>query len=193
MHRSKKTIRVGVVLAAATAPLAILIILYLFDVPIGQPDFLIYRYSPFVLLRIVRGLFALGLGTVGLLVIRHRFRRSETLGFAAGAVAACCWLGVVVWSFFGPPISVEEHTFNMLSPSHDGAFMLESREVTDVSAYVSTMFLERLKLEPEQMRGRRVLSNPPGMTVLCALTRDVVATTPKLRAWLVGSFGLGEL
>ena len=64
MHPSKKTIRVGVVIAAAAAPLAVLIILYLVDVPIGQPDFLIYRYSPLVPLRVVRGLVALGLGAV---------------------------------------------------------------------------------------------------------------------------------
>ena len=191
-QRSKK-IRVGVLCAAATAPLAILIILYLVDVPIGQPDFLIYRYSPFVPLRVMRGLVALGLGAVGLLVIHRRFRRSETLGLGAGAVAGFCYLGLVVWSFFGPPIATRQHTFNMLSPSHDGAFMLESRQVTDVSAYVSTTFPERLKLEPEQMRGRRVLSNPPGMTVLCALARDLVATTSGLRTWLVSSFGLGEL
>ena len=109
------------------------------------------------------------------------------------ALALTGYVGLIAWSFLAPPQAILQHTFNMLSPSHEGAFVLEARHVESVSSYVSRDFPERLQLSPEEMRGRRVLSNPPGMTVAAAMVRDGIGSLPGLERGLVSLFGLNEV
>ncbi len=181
------------VLAAAVIPLAVLIALFFADVPLGQPDFLVYRYSPIAILRLERCLSALLIGACGLFALRWGFGKEGRARYLAGGMAWIAFAAIVVWSFLAPPHYVEQHSFNMLSPSHDGAFVLEGREVASVREYMSTGFFERLRLDPEDMRGRRVLSNPPGVTVASVLVHRFVDGTPAARSWLVDAFGLAEL
>jgi hypothetical protein len=76
-----------------------------------------------------------------------------------------------VWIWFAPPAYVNQHMFNMTSPSSDGAFALEAQEVTSLPAYLRD-FPERLKKSPTEMGGTRILSNPPLATALAYTQRD---------------------
>lgn len=69
---------------------------------------------------------------------------------------------------------------------------MEARSVGSIRKYLSDTFYERLQKTPEQMRGRRILSNPPGMTVLSVLAQRAVVASPKLKAVMVRTFGLEE-
>jgi hypothetical protein len=187
-------LRFVVLLAIAAAmPPVVLILLRTFEVPIGQPFFLVYRYSPFVGLRLTSAMPAFLIGFAGVYAF-HRAMSLEGrgrrigLGFAFAAYAL-----VVVWTFFAPPHFVAQHTFNLMSPSHEGAFVLEARHVTSVRDYVSRTFPERLHRSAEEMRGRRVISNPPGMTVAAYATRRTVERIPALKRSLVQAFELEEI
>ncbi len=176
------------------APLFLLIALYAFRIPLGQPHFVL-RYSSMLPSRLGRAGVGLLIGLVGVAALYHWLR------CAKGAPLARVWAGasitlyvaLVFWTFFAPPAYVAQHSFNLLSPSHEGAFVVEARSVTSIRDYVSSTFYERLGKTPEEMRGRRVLSNPPGMTVLSVLMNRLVRGAEALRSVLVSSFGLGEL
>jgi hypothetical protein len=187
--------------------------MFLADVPIGQPHFLIYRYSPLPVLRLESALVGVVIGAGAIAFLRWGLARaSESPSvhapsrlrfglhtsslwvpglFIAGAVV--CYVGLVVWTFFAPPGYVEQHSFNLLSPSHDGAFVLEGRQVESIREYVSETFYHNLQKEPEDMRGRRVLSNPPGVTVASILVHRLVQALPVLQTWCINAFGLDEL
>ncbi|HNQ24685.1 MAG TPA: hypothetical protein PKK06_16510 [Phycisphaerae bacterium] len=182
----------GVVVAAVT-PLLVLAALFLFGVPIGQPDFLVYRYSPVWPLRLTAAWWALGAGGAGvwLVAVACGARPAAWRWCVAGAVGL---YGVLVaWTLWGPPYRTQYHLFNLISPSHDGAFFREGEDIASLREYLSQGFGERLRAEPEQMAGRRVLSNPPGMTVLAVFAQRLVRGQPWLSAWLIQTFGLDEL
>lgn len=179
---------------AALAPLAVLAILFAFDVPIGTPGYLIHRYSPVAAFRFVRALpAALVAGAALLCLYRILVVGGPSVGpraapagrasagaaedgpaesvecpvraWKAAAVAGVAWAALVAWTFFAPPVYALQHWFNLKSPSQDGAFLYEADAVTSVRDYVSRGFYERLQMDPHQQRGTRVLSNPPGMTL----------------------------
>lgn len=167
--------------------------LYSADVPIGQPFFLIYRYSPWSAVRGLHAVPAAVVGLIGIFVLSRGRRESGRVAGWAMLVAGVTYGFLVLWTFFAPPNYVAQHSFNMLSPSHEGAFVMEGRNVASVRDYVTRDFFERLKLSPEQMAGRRVLSNPPGMTVASIVVERFVEQSGWLRAALVDWFGLSEL
>ena len=180
-------------MAAALLPLAALFVLFLTNVPIGQPHFLIYRYSPWSVLRLERAFFALALGAGGTAFLWWSFARAGTRRSLLFVGAVFCYAGLVVWTFVGPPGYVQQHSFNMLSPSHEGAFVLEGRQIGSIREYVTETFYQALQKEPEDMRGRRVLSNPPGVTIMSVLVHRLVEACPALRAWCSRAFGLWDL
>lgn len=110
-----------------------------------------------------------------------------------GVASVIFYFALILWTFFAPPNFLEQHAFNMLSPSHDGAFLLEAQHVTSLTAYVSSGFYERLQMSPEQMRGRRILSNPPGMTLVCLSAIRTVNASPVLLDRSIQSFELQDL
>ncbi|MCC7293472.1 MAG: hypothetical protein IT449_15540 [Phycisphaerales bacterium] len=198
------------VLAAATVPLGALVGLFLLGIPLGQPDYLIYRYSPLALWRLLCCLPAWGLtaavvwGTWRVAIRRSsdgkggavkapRHKPGGPLEVDAGG-AACpraggyrwmlggCGLLLAAWTFVAPPRFVSQHIFNLQSPAQDGAFVWEAMQVHSARDYLATGFLERLELEPGQMRGTRVLSNPPGMTLLAVGARRLLRAFPALDA-----------
>ncbi len=180
------------VAVAAGVPLAILVALYFLEMPLGQPH-LKYRFSPVVPLRLASASIAIliGIGSLAmLLAITARGRRVSAAALVAGMAA---WMAIVVWTFFAVPRHGEQHMVNLLSPSHDGAFVLESRGVESIRDYASSGFYERLQLEPTQMHGRRVLSNPPGMTFTALLCHRVAKAWPALHEALRDAYGLGDL
>lgn len=185
--------RYGLIVAAGVLPLVALLLLFAFDVPIGQPFFLIYRYSPFWLLRVIRVLPALAIGLVAVAILYRAVLATAAIPYRAWLALLFCYIGVVAWTFVGPPSFVELHAFNLFSPSHEGAFFIEAREVRSVRAYLSRDFYLRLQRTPEEMRGRRVLSNPPGTTLVAVVARRIVEEAPLLRRSLVAIFDLDDL
>lgn len=186
------------ILAAATIPLVVLFSLRIADVPIGRPGYVVYRYSPLWDVRLEHALIALMIGAIGLLSLSRLFSREfvprRGINFALPFVAAILvHVALVVWAFVAPPRSVDQHSFNMLSPSHEGAFVIEGRGVSSIRDYVSREYFERLQKPPEHMRGRRVLSNPPGMTVASILVERFVQGSPALRTRLISWFELHDL
>jgi len=167
---------------AAFLPLAVGVVLYQLDVPLGKPGTLVYPYSPLVALRIAELPVAVRLalvlaGATWLAASGGKVRRRAGLLLAGvGCVA------VAGWSFFAPPDCLSQHFFNMHSPSHDGSFLTESRRVADLSDYLRE-FPQRAATPPEGMRGTRVISNPPGTTLLAVGVRRMLPSCPPL-LWL---------
>ena len=179
------------VLLGALVPLVALIVLFAADIPIGQPH-LIYRYSPWWVVRAVSTLPALLIGIAAAWALYRGLgaRGPRRYAFASAAVAG--YVLLTAWTFFAPPNYVNQHVFNMESPSHEGAFAAEARGIQSVRSYVSETFYQRLKLEPEDMKGRRVLSNPPGVTVFSVLCDRALDAAPAVRNAIVHGFSLEE-
>jgi len=162
----------------ALVPYGIAFVLFWFQVPLGMPGRFVYLYSPIVNWRLAAVTGALLLAVlaafgVWLMCDRVAAVRRVGLGLVAGALA-----GLGIWSYRAPPDHVNQHVFNMLSPSQDGAFLHEALSVTDLRAYLEN-FPQRARTPPEQMRGTRVISNPPAATVLLyGLRRWVEAHGP---------------
>ena len=159
--------------------LGVVLILYQGDLRLGQGSFA-YRYSPLYGFRMIRALptaFIAGAASavVWLLATRpHRLKLGLTL---LGVVAAL----LVAWTWWAPPAPVLQHTFNFLSPSHDGAFVLEAKRALGAKAYLR-VFDERIQAPAEEFKGTRVISNPPGMTILAKGAMNVLppdATNPR--------------
>lgn len=174
-------------------PTAALMILFAFAVAIGQPFFLIYRYSPFPLVRAGTACVALLIGCAGLWLLFRHLEKESSSSRKSLAIAGLFFTALIVWTFLAPPQYVTQHVFNMQSPSHEGAFVLEARGVQSIREYVRETFYERIQNTPEQMLGRRVLSNPPGMTVLFILCRRTVERAPSFERALVNGFDLAEI
>ncbi|MBI1825498.1 MAG: hypothetical protein HYR83_03850 [Planctomycetes bacterium] len=181
-------------------PFTILLILFVFKIPIGQPDFRL-RYSPLVALRIERSVIALVICVLGILALWGASRGVPFFVLRARslrAIAISCFVALVWWTVFALPpptgqLELEQHLFNLLSPSHEGAFIIEAQSVKSVREYVSRVFFEHLAKPPNEMRGRRVLSNPPGITALCVSLNDILEASPKMRKYAIDSFGLAKL
>ena len=177
-------------LLAGAVPLVALIVLYLADVPIGQPH-LLYRYSPLVPLRLLAAGVALLIGGPSLWLLYRGLARRGTDRVVVVAFSLAGFVALVLWTYFAPPKYYRQIVFNLESPSHDGAFVIEGRTVDSIQDYVSTDFNDRLQLDPEDMLGRRVLSNPPGVTIVSILCRRLIEDSPDLGDWMIG--GLAEL
>lgn len=175
---------------AAAIPLFALILLWIWGVPLGKPDKFVYLYSPLVGVRLMMVVVAAPIAAaagagVWLLGDRHAGRRR--MGLAVSGIAA---IGIAAWTYGAPPQAVEQHVFNMMSPSHDGAFVLEAAQVRGWRAYLAG-FPQRARTPQELMRGTRVISNPPGATLLAV----AVAAAYDGSAWLRGALhaATGEL
>lgn len=200
-------------MAVAATPLFVLLVLFLLGVPLGQPDYLVYRYSPLAWWRCLDCLPAWGLTAAMVWATWRVAMRRTPDGKGGAAQASHCetsgplvvdaggadrlragaygWLlggcGVLLaaWTFVAPPQFISQHIFNLQSPAQDGAFVWEAMRIDSVRDYLAGGFLERLELDPEQMRGTRVLSNPPGTTLLAVGARRLLHASPALDAAVV--------
>ena len=165
--------------AAVVVPLAVTALLRGLHVPLGCPGRLVYLYSPVMDWRlsalpavlVLAGAVAVGVGLTTA-AAAHR-RRAGFLIVMFGVIA------LAVWSYFAPPDHYEQHVFNALSPSHDGAFVMEALAVDSAREYLR-FFPQRARTPPEEMRGTRVISNPPGATLLAFAARRLVELFPDL-------------
>lgn len=147
------------------APLVATWLLFLLQAPLGRPNF-VYPYSSYSWWRFYQALPMLILGMAALMWIRVRLKRARGFSRWDGAAISILWAAFVAASFAAPPAFVRQHLLNFHSPSHDGAFVLEADEQQSWRTYVAEGFNRRCRLDPEDMRGTRVLSNPPGMTIV---------------------------
>ncbi|MBU0616686.1 MAG: hypothetical protein KKI02_03115, partial [Planctomycetes bacterium] len=174
---------------SVVVPLAATILLFKLNVPLGQPGEFVYLYSPVVPLRLIAlpwaFVVAALLGAGAWLACSPRAGRSRAglllvgLGCLAGAA----------WTYLAPPDFCHQHLFNMQSPSHDGAFLTEAYYVRQVGVrdYLRD-FPARTETPTEQMRGTRVVSNPPGTTLVAVATLSLLDRSPWLRRI---AYGLG--
>ncbi len=164
-------------LFAAAAPVVALALLRAGDVPLGKPGTFVYPYSPVAGLRVgpallgvaLSGIAALAVGLVGSPAARRRR--------AGWALAIVGWAALAAWAYCAPPGHYNQHVFNATSPSHDGAFVREALLVEDVPAYLRG-FPDRTRTPIARMRGTRVVSNPPGATLLAVGTNAALARLP---------------
>lgn len=152
------------VAAAWIVPALTLRALFDLNVPLGESGAFVYRYSVVWVLRLERcwPLIPLTAAAVGAAWL---FARSATRHWLALGASAIVIIGLAAWTWWLPPEPVSQHFFNFSSPSQDGAFVLEAREGTPAPEYLHG-FDARLRRSPAEMQGTRVLSNPPGMTIL---------------------------
>lgn len=152
----------------------LLYILYTREVPLGETGRFVYRYSKMLPIRLGRG--AALLPVVGLFAVAARMLarpRAARAGLLVGGIAMA---GLTAWTWWEPPYFLQQHSINLLSPSHEGAFLIEAITQVKPSAsdYLRRFDRERLTRSVEEMRGTRVLSNTPGTTLLAYGT---------IRAW----------
>lgn len=166
IHSQASSRRVwGTLVLAAVLPFSLLVLLYRLALPLGMPGRFVYLYSPVTgwrLCSIPAALLlagAIGFGTWLLSASRINHQR---VGFTLVAIGL---IGLAFWSYLAPPDHLEQHIFNMESPSQDGAFAREAARIGNVKAYLQA-FPQRAQTPPQQMRGTRVISNPPGTTLL---------------------------
>jgi hypothetical protein len=143
----------------------VLYVLYTREVPLGESGRFVYRYSKMLQMRLGRGMAlvpAMGVLVVAARLLARPGRKWEVWGVMVGGVGM---LGLVLWTWWLPPLFLQQHALNLLSPSHEGAFLIEASQVRDMGAYLRGFDEGRLTKSVEEMRGTRVLSNTPGMTV----------------------------
>jgi hypothetical protein len=185
--------RAGLVLALATAPFVLNLIAFALRLPLGVPGRFVYLYSPQEVvprrLSAVWPFLALAGGFAAAVRLLGAQRRAFR---AAGmALAVLSTLLIAGWTYLAPPDHLNQHTFNMHSPSQDGAFLAEAFKIDNLRRYL-TEFPDRARLPPEKLRGTRVISNPPATTVLLYGLRRLIENSPRLARWLGQPFDLGD-
>lgn len=178
---------VWVVIVAAALPVGALLVLRALDVPLGQPGRFTYLYSELASLRqrsLPAGLILAAAAATGIWLLAGAACRARIAG---GALATLAVGGLAAWAYLAPPAHLSQHVFNFQSPSHDGAFVHEARGVRAVSAYLAA-FPQRAGSPPAAMRGTRVISNPPGATLLALAAGALLDRVPPLRGVAVASF-----
>ena len=172
--------RAGLVLAVATLlPLIALLFLYAFKVPLGCPGRFVYLYSPVVGGRLAAVPFALILAAAlgaGIWLMAASTTPRRWIGRGLVVLNA---IALGVWVYRAPPSHYNQHVFNAHSPSQDGAFIAEALRIDSVRDYLR-LFPERARTPPQAMRGTRVISNPPGTTLLAVAVADVLERWPAL-------------
>ena len=151
--------------------LATSIVLHRGDIRLGQGSFA-YRYSPLYGFRVVRALLCVPLAAAAGGVIWFLATRPQRGGAGLALLGVIAAL-LVGWTWWAPPAPVLQHTFNFLSPSHDGAFVLEAKGAPGAAAYLRG-FDARIQAPPEEFKGTRIVSNPPGMTIVAMGAMKVI-------------------
>ncbi len=170
------------ILWTAVFPPALTTLLALLNIPLGCPGTFTYLYSPVPELRAIAASLALApaaLLGLGVWLVASDVARRRALGWIAAALGGA---GLVAWAYFAPPAHLNQHLFNSQSPSQDGAFVRESRTVDSLRDYLAA-FPDRARKPPQEMRGTRVVSNPPATTILAWAVRRSAAHWPALGQW----------
>lgn len=152
------------------------------NVPLGCPGKFTYLYSPIAAIRFAAFPWAVLLaGALGLGVWLSGANQAARhwAGFVLLVIAS---LLLAAWTYCAPPYHYNQHVFTVHSPSHDGAFVTEALKIDSVRDYLRS-FPARARVAPEEMRGTRVISNPPGVTLLALGIDRVMQAYPALAGW----------
>ena len=164
----------------AVAPIYLL---WLNDVPLGESGKFIYRYSPFFVRHLQAALLLLPIAG-GILLAGRLLCASKILWQRIGvAVLALVVASLAAWTWWAPPNALSQHAFNLSSPAHDGAFVIEAQRVGSINEFLRT-FDQSLHRTVEEMRGTRVLSNPPGTTLLAVAVLRLFPPQPADPKWI---------
>lgn len=158
-----------------------LLMAYWINVPLGETGKFVYRYSTFLPNKLLTGVLVAapigGVLTALWLLTRPRLR---ALGWLAGVLAISA---LVAWNFWAPLVPMMQHAFNLRSPSHDGAFLEQAEQIEDLPQYLREF--DRLsRRSKEEMRGTRVIANPPGMTVFFYAVLSLFPSDPIAPGWI---------
>lgn len=153
----------AILLLPAVLLLAVTVALRAADITLGQGA-IFYRWSQLETLRLLTvlallpgvALAAFGVFRLARPAERHR---AATLMVILGAV----WCAA--WTWASHPRPVMHHLINLTSPSQDGAFVNEAAFAQTWGAYLKT-FPSRMALSVEAVGNSRILSNPPGATLV---------------------------
>jgi len=161
--------------------LGTVIVLQNSEVRLGQGSFA-YRYSPLYGLRVLRAFPTIAIAAAAVGVIWMLCTRVRQPRMGAGLLVGVVTL-LVAWTWWAPPQPVLQHTFNFLSPSHDGAFVTEARNARGAADYLRR-FDQRIQHPESKFGGTRVISNPPGMTLIAMAAMNVLPARPSAPWWL---------
>ena len=103
----------------------LLYVLYTYEVPLGETGKFLYRYSKMLAQRLAREFALLPVLTLFALAARLLARpghKNELAGLGVGAIGM---LGLTACAWWMPPHFLQQHAMNLLSPSHEGAFLID--------------------------------------------------------------------
>ncbi|MGE3180817.1 MAG: hypothetical protein AB7N71_04245 [Phycisphaerae bacterium] len=164
--------RSRLLISVTLIPIAALFALAALDVPLGKPGKFTYLYSPFYLIRALRLPWLVPILLLAWFAVRTPSRRAVPFWLMLVAVVA-----IAIWNFLAPPRYVSQHAFNFVSPSHDGAFVLEADRIRALSTYLQAFPGYVLSADATE-KGTRVASNPPAMTWLAFHIFEAVRVNP---------------
>jgi hypothetical protein len=166
---------------SAIAILGPLIVLHNAGIRIGEGSFA-YRYSPLYGFRVVRAFPTVFLALAAAGVVWYTCNRPQRRMIGVSLLAVFVAL-LVAWTWWAPPQPVLQHTFNFNSPSQDGAFVFETRRPWGPREYLRN-FDQHIQQPQENFKGTRVISNPPGMTIVAMAAEQVVPANPQDPPWI---------
>ncbi|HWP40256.1 MAG TPA: hypothetical protein VNL70_04975, partial [Tepidisphaeraceae bacterium] len=142
------------------------LIMFVLDIPLGERDRMVYRYSLYPEYRFLQAAqLILAMAACALVIVLLGRGGCERAQRSALVLLAITLSWMCAWTWYAPPKPAVYHGMNLYSPSHDGAFVFEAEQAGPVVQYLRR-FPRLLQRSPEQMLGTRVLSNPPGTTLL---------------------------
>lgn len=150
------------------------------NVRLGQGYFE-YRWSPVRHLRSTRMLVVLLVVGVACWSVWWLAQGERRLRRAGAVLFALTLLLAGAWAWWAPPNPLNQQFFNARSFSTDGAFVFEAEKIEAAGTYLRR-FGEVLRQTPAELGGTRVLSNPPGTTMLAYALRR--AFPPNAHGWM---------
>jgi hypothetical protein len=151
-----------------------------FKVPMGQG--FAYRYSDLaemkVAMKIWPAIFTLLPIALSAYLIANP--RRPWIGLSLGMFSMVL---LSLWTALGIPQAVRQHCINLVSPSHEGAFVLEAHGIPSLPDYLRN-FNTYIHRPVRAMGGTRVLANPPGMTILAVAERRAFPIRMSSPTWL---------
>ncbi len=166
--------------------LVALLVVHRSEIRLGQGSFA-YRYSPLHGLRAVRAFAVLPIAAAAAGVVWFLCKRPQRRRLGVTLLGVVVAL-LVAWTWWAPPKPVLQHTFNLQSPSHEGAFANEARRGWGAAEYLRR-FDKHIQRSADAFGGTRVISNPPGMTLIAMAAMSVLppnATDP----WWIDRYAL---
>jgi hypothetical protein len=168
---------VGSLVLFGAVTIMTLIVLRWLDVPLGQQ--FNYRYSQLAELKTAEGLWPIVVLLLPILLSARwiALRRTRAIGLSLGML---CIILLALWTVLAIPQPVRQHSVNLVSPSHDGAFVMEAHDIRSLPDYLRN-FNQYIHRSVKAMGGTRVLANPPGMTIVAVAERRIF---PVSQTWM---------